>query len=132
MRPILVALLALGACSSQPQPAAPVNAIQAEETNITTDASPAPLDKAPAKPAKPAKAITARFRCMDGVRITARFDPEGSATLTRAGATISLEQQVTASGIRYSNGQVTFQGKGDDMSYEAPGQPPIACTAIHG
>lgn len=130
MRPILVALLALGACSSQPQPAAPVNAIQAEETNITTDASPAPLDKAPAKPAK---ALTARFRCMDGVRITARFDPEkGTATVTRAGTSVTLQQQVMASGIRYSNGQVTFQGKGDNMSYEAPGQPPIACTAIHG
>lgn len=130
MRLPLIALLALGACSSQPQPAAPVNAAQAEETNITTDASPAPLDKAPARPAK---AITARFRCMDGVRITARFDPDkGTAVLTRAGATIPLEQQVMASGIRYSDGRITFQGKGDDMSYEAPGQPPIACTAIRG
>lgn len=130
MRLPLIALLALGACSSQPQPAAPVNAIQAEETNITTDASPAPLDKAPAKPAK---AITARFRCMDGVRIAARFDPDkGTAVLTRAGSTITLQQQVMGSGIRYSDGQVTFQGKGDNMSYEAPGQPPIACTAIRG
>ena len=127
MRLPLIALLALGACSSQPQAAAPVNAIQAEETNITTDASPAPLDK------KPAKAITARFRCMDGVRIAARFDPDkGTAVLTRAGSTITLQQQVMGSGIRYSDGQVTFQGKGDNMSYEAPGQPPIACTAIRG
>ncbi len=130
MRLPLIALLALGACSSQPQPAAPVNAIQAEETNITTDASPAPLDKAPAKPAK---VITARFRCMDGVRIAARFDPDkGTAVLTRAGTTTTLKQQVMGSGIRYSDGQVTFQGKGDNMSYEAPGQPPIACTAIRG
>jgi membrane-bound inhibitor of C-type lysozyme len=129
MRLSLIALLALGACSSQPQPAAPVNAIQAEETNITTDASPAPLDK---RPAKSAKATTARFRCMDGVRIVARFDPEGSAVLTRAGTSVTLQQQVMASGIRYSDGKVTFQGKGDNMSYEAPGQPPIACTAIRG
>ncbi|WP_342251572.1 MliC family protein [Sphingomonas sp. OTU376] len=130
MRLPLIALLALGACSSQ-QPAAPVNAAQAEETNITTDASPAPLDKAPAKGT--GKAITARFRCMDGVRIVARFDPDkGSAVVTRAGTSVTLQQQVMASGIRYSDGQVTFQGKGDAMSYEAPGQPPIACTAIRG
>ncbi|WP_150531547.1 MliC family protein, partial [Staphylococcus aureus] len=50
---------------------------------------------------------------------------------TRAGRVHTLEQQRMASGIRYSDGQTTFQGKGDDMSFEAPGQPPIACTAIH-
>jgi membrane-bound inhibitor of C-type lysozyme len=73
----------------------------------------------------------ARFRCIDGARIVARFDPDkGQVMLVRAGRTILLRQQRTASGIRYSDGRTIFQGKGDNMSFEAPGQPPIACTAI--
>lgn len=72
-----------------------------------------------------------RFRCMDGVRIVARFDPDKEeVTVTRAGRTITLPQQRTGSGIRYSDGRTTFEGKGDDMAFEAPGQPPIACTVI--
>ena len=74
---------------------------------------------------------TARFRCMDGVRIVARFDADqGTVALTRAGRTISLPQQRSGSGIRYSDGRTSFWGKGDDMTFEAPGQPPIACRAI--
>jgi membrane-bound inhibitor of C-type lysozyme len=73
----------------------------------------------------------ARFRCIDGVRIVARFDPDkGQVMLVRGGRTIILKQQRMASGIRYSDGRTTFQGKGDNMSFEAPGQPPIACTVI--
>ncbi|HWU94085.1 MAG TPA: MliC family protein, partial [Sphingomonas sp.] len=73
----------------------------------------------------------ARFRCMDGVRLVARFDPDhGSVTVTRAGRSVTLQQQRMASGIRYTDGRTVFQGKGDAMSYEAPGQPPIACTVI--
>jgi len=129
MRLTLIALLALAACSSQP-PAADTNIVQSEQTNVTDDASPAPLDKAPVGK-EGEKPVEARFRCMDGVRIAARFDPaKGTATLTRAGRTIRLKQERMASGIRYSDGGTVFQGKGDNMSFEAPGQPPIACTVI--
>ncbi|MEP9358552.1 MliC family protein [Sphingomonas sp. KR3-1] len=73
----------------------------------------------------------ARFRCIDGVRIVARFDPDhGQVMLVRAGRTIVLKQQRMASGIRYSDGRISFQGKGDTMAFEAPGQPPIACAVI--
>jgi membrane-bound inhibitor of C-type lysozyme len=73
----------------------------------------------------------ARFRCIDGNRIVARFDPDkGQVMLLRAGRTIILKQQRMASGIRYSDGRTSFQGKGDNMTFEAPGQPPIACTVI--
>ncbi|WP_137863715.1 MULTISPECIES: MliC family protein [unclassified Sphingomonas] len=136
MRLPLIALLALGACSSQP-PVADTNVAQTEVTNITDDASPAPVDKAPvagetAKSVATGAGPAVRFRCMDGVGIVARFDPDkGTVDVTRAGRVHTLEQQRMASGIRYSDGQTTFQGKGDDMSFEAPGQPPIACTAIH-
>ena len=130
MRLTLIALLALGACTSQP-PAGDRNVVQ-EETNITDDASPAPLEKRPIKERVAGDNRTeARFRCMDGTRIVARFDPDkGRAMLVRAGQTIILPQQRTASGIRYSDGKTVFQGKGDAMSFEAPGQPPIACTVI--
>ena len=126
MRLTLTALLALGACSS-PQPAAERNVLQAEATNITDDASPAPVDKAPVADDRAA----VRFRCMDGVRIVARFDTEKDiATVTRDGRTLVLPQQRMASGVRYSDGSTTFEGKGDAMSFEAPGRPPIACTVI--
>lgn len=134
MRLPLIALLALGACTSQP----PVinNVAQSEETNITDDASPAPLDKRPIKPDASSGATAdnrsqVRFRCMDGVRIVARFDPDkGQVMVVRAGKSIILPQQRMASGIRYSDGSTSFMGKGDNMSFEAPGQPPIACTVI--
>lgn len=130
MRLPLIALLALGACASQP----PVinNVAQSEETNITDDASPAPLDKRPIKPDATAdNRSQVRFRCMDGVRIVARFDPDkGQVLVVRAGKSIILPQQRMASGIRYSDGGTSFMGKGDDMTFEAPGQPPIACTVI--
>jgi membrane-bound inhibitor of C-type lysozyme len=72
-----------------------------------------------------------RFRCIDGVRIVARFDPDkGQVLVVRAGKSIILPQQRMASGIRYSDGRTTFMGKGDNMTFEAPGQPPIACTVI--
>lgn len=127
MRLTLTALLVLGACSS-PQPAVDRNVVQAETTNITDDASPAPVDKAPIA-GDAGSAV--RFRCMDGVRIAARFDTDKDiATVTRNGRTFVLPQQRMASGIRYSDGSTTFEGKGDAMSFEAPGQPPIACTVI--
>ncbi|NYT41236.1 MliC family protein [Sphingomonas sp. R-74633] len=73
----------------------------------------------------------ARFRCIDGVRIVARFDPDkGQVMVIRAGRSVVLKQQRMASGISYSDGRTTFRGKGDNMSFEAPGQPPIACTVI--
>jgi membrane-bound inhibitor of C-type lysozyme len=50
--------------------------------------------------------------------------------IVRPPRTSILKQQRMASGIRYSDGRTTFQGKGDNMSFEAPGQPPIACTVI--
>lgn len=137
MRLTLIALLALGACTSQP-PAGDKNVVQ-EVTNVTDDASPAPLEKRPIASGKEKAAavatadnrVEARFRCMDGVRIVVRFDSDkGSAMLVRAGQTSILKQQPMASGIRYSDGKTVFQGKGDNMSFEAPGQPPISCTAI--
>jgi membrane-bound inhibitor of C-type lysozyme len=75
---------------------------------------------------------TARYRCMDGGRMTARFDPDnGQVTVIRGGKQLGvLTQQRTASGIAYSGGGYALRGKGEAMTFTAPGQPPIACTAI--
>jgi membrane-bound inhibitor of C-type lysozyme len=96
-----------------------------------SDLKPRPDEAEPAPDQTVDNRSTARFRCMDGGRLVARFDPDnGTVAVTRGGRTISLRQQRMASGIRYSDGRTVFQGKGDNMSFEAPGQPPIACTVI--
>jgi membrane-bound inhibitor of C-type lysozyme len=96
-----------------------------------SDLKPRPGEVQPAPAPTVDNRSQARFRCFDGTRIVARFDPDrGRVMLVRAGRTIVLAQQRMASGIRYSDGRTTFQGKGDTMSFEAPGQPPLACTVI--
>jgi membrane-bound inhibitor of C-type lysozyme len=74
----------------------------------------------------------ARYRCMDGTKLTARFDPDqGRVTVEpgKGGAHV-LSRQGTSTGIRYAGGGYAFSGKGEAMTYAAPGLPPIACTAI--
>ncbi|MES2442631.1 MAG: MliC family protein [Pseudomonadota bacterium] len=75
---------------------------------------------------------TARYRCMDGSKITANFDPDNArVTIVRAGRTLAtLPQQRVASGIAYAGRGYELRGKGDAMTFTAPGQPPLACTAI--
>lgn len=71
------------------------------------------------------------FRCIDGSRMAATFDPDNArVTIVRAGRTLVLRQQPSGSGIRYGDGRVTFSGKGDNMLLEAPGQPPLPCAPI--
>lgn len=75
---------------------------------------------------------TARYRCMDGSRLVARFDPDNDrVTVSRGGkALATLQGQRVASGIRYTTRGYELRAKGDAMTFTAPGQPPIACTAI--
>jgi membrane-bound inhibitor of C-type lysozyme len=88
-------------------------------------------DFKPAPAAAMDKRSQARFRCMDGVRIMARFDPDRRRILlVRAGRTSVLAEQAGASGLRYSDGRTSFTGNGSDMRFETPGQPPIACRVI--
>ena len=76
---------------------------------------------------------TARYRCIDGSRITAAFDPDkGIVTVTPRGArSVTLKQQRVASGISYTGGGYALSGKGDEMTFTGPRQPPLPCTAIH-
>lgn len=72
----------------------------------------------------------ARYRCMDGTRLTARFDPDnGQVTVEHGNAPGHvLKRQGTSSGIRYASDGYSFGGKGDTMTYTAPNAPTIACT----
>ena len=75
---------------------------------------------------------TARYRCMDGSRLVARFDPDQDrVTVLRGGkALATLRGQRAASGIHYAAGGYALRGKGNAMTFTAPGLPPIACTVI--
>lgn len=74
---------------------------------------------------------TARYKCIDGSRMTAAFDPDnGKVTITRAGKTIVLKQERVASGIRYAAGGTSFAGKGESMTFTQPGLPPLPCSPI--
>ena len=76
---------------------------------------------------------TARYRCIDGSRLVAAFDPDnGTVTVSRGGRKLAtLRQQRVASGISYAGGGYALSGKGDEMTFTAPRQPPLPCTAIH-
>lgn len=73
-----------------------------------------------------------RFRCIDGSKIAAAFDPDkGVVTLSRGGKRLAtLQQQRSGSGIWYKGQGYEFRGKGDEMDFTAPGLPPLPCTAI--
>ncbi len=96
-----------------------------------TTIKPRPGGAAPAPQPTVDNRSTARFRCFDGSRFTANFDPDNATvTIVRAGKSVTLRQQRMASGIRYSDGRTTFAGKGDAMTLSLPGRPPLACSAI--
>jgi membrane-bound inhibitor of C-type lysozyme len=103
----------------------------------SADIKPRPGEAAPGPAPSPSATVdnrsTARYRCIDGSRIVAAFDPDrGTVTVSRAGRRLAvLRQQRVASGISYSGGGYALRGKGDAMDFTAPGQPPLPCTAIH-
>lgn len=71
------------------------------------------------------------YKCIDGSRIAARFDPDNMrVTLVRGGKTLVLKQEQMASGIRYAAGTTSFAGKGDTMTFSAPNQPPLPCSPL--
>jgi membrane-bound inhibitor of C-type lysozyme len=74
---------------------------------------------------------TARYKCIDGSRLTAAFDPDNArVTITRAGKPLVLKQERVVSGIRYVGGGVSFAGKGESMTFSRPGLPPLPCSPI--
>jgi membrane-bound inhibitor of C-type lysozyme len=57
------------------------------------------------------------FACKQaGQRLVIRFDTGEARMLTAAGERITLYQIPTASGVRYSNGNVELRGQGEDLT----------------
>ncbi|MGK6353628.1 MliC family protein [Sphingomonas sp. DT-207] len=96
----------------------------------STDVEPRPGEPTP-RPTEDNRS-TANYRCMDGTRLVARFDPDNNrVTVSRGGTALAtLRGQPTGSGIHYAGGGYDLRGKGTSMTWTAPNQPPIACTAI--
>lgn len=97
----------------------------------STDIKPRPEATPAPQPTKDNRS-TARYRCMDGSRLVARFDPDRDrVTVSRGGKPLAtLRGERVASGIHYTAKGYELRGKGDAMTFTAPGLPPIACTAI--
>lgn len=133
MRLSLPLLLTLAACASQPAEnvAEPANQVAALPDEATPNPS-SPPEAAPAPAPPEDHRSTARYRCTDGSRLIARFDPDNDrVTVSRGGKTLAtLRGQRVASGISYTAKGYELRGKGNDMTFTAPGQPPIACTPI--
>ncbi|HWU95875.1 MAG TPA: MliC family protein, partial [Sphingomonas sp.] len=98
----------------------------------SADVKPGPGEATPSPVPTGDNRSTARYRCMDGSRLVARFDPDNDrVTVSRGGnALATLRGQRVASESRYAAKGYELRGKGSDMTFTAPGQPPIACTAI--
>ncbi|MFL9839560.1 MliC family protein [Sphingomonas sp. ST-64] len=73
----------------------------------------------------------AHYRCADGARLTARFDPDnGRVTLLRDRERIgTLQQRRAASGIWYVGRGWELRGKGREVTLTQDGKPPLSCTA---
>ena len=98
----------------------------------STDIKPRPGEATPSPQPTEDNRSTARYRCMDGSRLAARFDPDNDrVTVSRGGkALATLRGRRVASGILYAASGYELRGKGSDISFTAPGLPPVACTAI--
>lgn len=96
-----------------------------------TDIKPRPGEAAPSPgPTEDNRSRTV-FRCIDGSRMAATFDPDNRrVTIVRNGQTLVLRQRPSGSGIRYGDGRTTFSGKGDNMLFETEGQAPLPCSPI--
>lgn len=128
---LLLALPVLLAACGQTKPEAPAEPAAAEvpvvaappaardmPTDQTTAAQTAEAEASAAKAGMPAtKQTRTSFKCDNDETIEVRFFPDqGIAVLVRGGQNTELNQEPTASGFKYSNGQTIIQGKGDELT----------------
>ncbi len=97
----------------------------------SADIKPRPGSAAPAP--SPATTVDNRsratYRCVDGSRLVARFDPDNrSVTIEAGGQRRTLRQERVASGIHYARDGSVLEGKGDRMTFSTPHMPPLPCT----
>jgi hypothetical protein len=125
----------LAGCSTQPAAEAPGNAVnRAAEAEVAVPmpaASPAlpEADPSPTPRSTEDNRSRARMRCIDGSRMVANFDPDNrQVTLDLAGTRRTLRFQPGTSGIRYTGGGWTLEGKGERYTLTRPGLPPLPCA----
>ena len=97
----------------------------------TTAEQKAELEKSAAAAGVPAtKQSRTTFDCDNGETIEVRFFPDqGIAVLVRGGQNVELNQEVMGSGFKYSNGQTTIQGKGNDLTLNVGMMATANCKA---
>lgn len=97
----------------------------------TTPEQQAELDKAAADAGvPPTKQSRTTFACDNDETIEVRFFPDqGIAVLVRGGQNVELNGEPVASGFRYSNGQTTIEGKGDELKMMVGMMAPTNCKA---
>src|SRR5262245_10273923 len=71
--------------------------------------------------------LTRVYRCEDGYRFVARFEPE-RVWLFLGQQTLSLPQIPSTSGVHFTDGRVTFREQANQASTEAPGQSHTGCA----
>jgi membrane-bound inhibitor of C-type lysozyme len=75
---------------------------------------------------------TVFYKC-NSIEIEMRYFPlHGVAVLVLDGKTHELQQQVSASGVWYSNAKYSFRAKGDDGWLEIGRMALMECKAISG
>lgn len=73
----------------------------------------------------------AHFVCDNGLKMKGTFFiNEARVVLQLPTETLHLPEQVSGSGVIYSNGIVTFRGKGNEMTLERPGLAPLNCRGV--
>ena len=118
--------------AAAPAPEAVVPAAPAEmPADQTTPEQKAELEKAAAAAGLPAtKQTRATFTCDNDETIEVRFFPDqGIAVLVRGGQNVELQQEPSGSGFKYSNGQTTIQGKGDELMLNVGMMATAKCKA---
>ena len=72
----------------------------------------------------------ARYVCRDGTQFSVRF-ADGAAGVTLSdGTKLSLPQQMSGSGFRYSSARFELRGKGRDALWTVGRRVPVECRAV--
>jgi membrane-bound inhibitor of C-type lysozyme len=116
-------------------PEAPSATTPADDSAIPADRS-TPEQRAQTEAAAAAAGLPVtnesrgEWACDNGETIELRFFPDqGIAVLVRGGQNIELQQERVASGIKYSNGQTTIRGKGDEIELTVGMMATTMCKA---
>jgi len=107
---------------------APAADLPADQTTLEQAAE---LEKAAAVSGLPVtKQTRTTFKCDNDESIEVRFFPDqGTAVLVRGGENIELNGEAAASGFKYSNGQTTIQGKGNEIMLNVGMMATAKCLA---